>query len=310
MVIAKVRGALTAAWLAVATAVLGGCGGQSITFNVTRTLAQDGRFQELSRALASTGLDTTLANESQTFTLFAPTDAAFAALGEEVATALATDPDLLRALLLHHLLLGAELDGAAVLASAGGRLATANGGEIALGLRGGELYINDARVAIADIQASNGVIHAIDAVLIPGEPAYGLGTVAELLAADPRLSTLASFMDFTGFISLFEDERGSFTLFAPSDAAFAALPPELAQQLATDPELLVSVLMHHFVVNQALDTETLATFSGSTVPLESGWQAALAHDADGLTIGTARIQHADIPADNGVIHIIDAVLMP
>lgn len=310
MVIAKVRGVLTAAWLAVATAVLGSCGGQSITFNVTRTLVQDGRFQELSRALVSTGLDATLANESQTFTLFAPTDAAFAALGTEVATALATDPDLLRALLLNHMLLGAELDSAAVMASAGGRLATASGGEIALGLRGGELYINDARLSIADIQASNGVIHAIDAVLIPGEPAYGLGTVAELLATDPRLGTLAIFMDFTGFISLFEDERGSFTLFAPSDAAFAALPPDLAQQLATDPELLVSVLMNHFVVNQTLDAETLAAFAGESVRLESGWRASLAQDEQGLSIGSARVQEADIPADNGVIHIIDAVLMP
>lgn len=127
--------------------------------------AEAGQFRTLLTAVERAGLGETLSGEGP-FTVFAPTDEAFAALPEGTVESLLEAPDELRAVLTYHVVAGevtsdrvVELD----------RAETVNGAHVRIEARDGEVLVNGARVVKADVQASNGVIHVIDAVLLPPE---------------------------------------------------------------------------------------------------------------------------------------------
>ena len=138
-----------------------GCPG---TQTIAEIASEDGRFGTLVAALQATGLDETL-NSSGTFTVLAPTDDAFAELGNETIDALLAQPDVLENILLYHVVSGTAADSSVVASLES--ITMANGGEVQIELRDGGIYINNSQVVIADIQASNGIIHVIDRVLIP-----------------------------------------------------------------------------------------------------------------------------------------------
>jgi uncharacterized surface protein with fasciclin (FAS1) repeats len=146
--------------------LLGGC--ESTTtpeprLNIVATAQAAGTFNVLLAAAEAAGLAGTLANDGP-FTVFAPTDAAFAALPAGTVESLLANPEMLRAVLTYHVVAGrVSSTQAAQLSSA----QTLNGGAVAIMSSGGGLMVNDARVIQADVEASNGVIHVIDAVLIP-----------------------------------------------------------------------------------------------------------------------------------------------
>lgn len=147
--------------------VLGGCESDTTSTeprqNIVATAQAAGSFNVLLAAAEAAGLATTLADGGP-FTVFAPTDAAFEALPPGTVEALLADPDALRAVLTYHVVEGRVTSAqAAQLTSA----PTLNGGAIAITNAGGSLRVNDARVIQADVEASNGIIHVIDAVLIP-----------------------------------------------------------------------------------------------------------------------------------------------
>jgi uncharacterized surface protein with fasciclin (FAS1) repeats len=124
----------------------------------------DGNFTTLVAALQATGLDTTLADTSTKFTVFAPTDAAFALLGQSTIDALLADTDKLSDILTYHVYSG-EVNAEAAIGLAGSVVDMVNGDGLALSLSGDNLLVNTATVITTDIQTDNGIIHVIDAVL-------------------------------------------------------------------------------------------------------------------------------------------------
>ena len=134
------------------------------TGNIVEVAVEAGIFQTLVAAVQAAGLVETLSGEGP-FTVFAPTDEAFAQLPEGTVEALLEDLDTLREILTYHVVAGrvtseqvVELDEAT----------TVQGETVSISSYGGNVRINDARVITADIEASNGIIHVIDAVILPG----------------------------------------------------------------------------------------------------------------------------------------------
>jgi uncharacterized surface protein with fasciclin (FAS1) repeats len=125
----------------------------------------DGRFTTLVAALQATGLDVTLADHDGTFTVFAPTDDAFAVLGTDTINALLGDLPTLSNILLTHVISGATIDSVTAFSLAGSSAETASGTSVSLSISDGSLFINNARVIQTDIKAENGTIHVIDAVI-------------------------------------------------------------------------------------------------------------------------------------------------
>jgi uncharacterized surface protein with fasciclin (FAS1) repeats len=256
-------------------------------------------------ALETAGLVETLAGEGS-FTVFAPTNDAFAALGSDLDAVLA-DNELLTSVLLYHVVDGKVLSPDAI-ALAGSDVDTLSGDAIALSLQDDSLYINDAMVTAVDIEASNGVIHVIDAVLLPpAEMAEEPGTIVDIAVADERFSTLVTALQQAELVDTLAGE-GAFTVFAPTNDAFAALGSDLDAVLA-DNELLTKVLLYH-VLDSEVASETAVTLDGQTVETLAGDSFEVSVKDGSLYINDAMVVIADIEASNGVIHVIDAVLLP
>jgi uncharacterized surface protein with fasciclin (FAS1) repeats len=131
-------------------------------------------------------------------------------------------------------------------------------------------------------------------------------TVADLAVATPELSTLVTALGQAGLVEVLQGE-GPFTVFAPTNGAFAALPAAQLNALLADPAALVEVLTYHVVPG---NLTAAALGFGRTVRTVQGGSLAIASGDAGLTIGGAVVLRADIPASNGIVHIIDRVLLP
>lgn len=286
--------------------------------NIMDIAAADDRFDTLEAAVKAAGLADTLASADNTFTVFAPTDDAFAALPAGTVESLLADPSgALTDVLLYHVVAGSK-DSGAVLGSSS--LSTVQGTSLAVSLRDGKPYVNDSQIIITDIIAKNGVIHVIDAVLVPNSspaPAdnsamdtdnSGLPTIAEIAIADGRFDTLVAALTAADLAGTFL-APGDYTVFAPTDDAFAALPAGTIEALLADPAGdLTTILLYH-VVGDSLSRDQLAT--DDTIYTLSG--SALTVNRDGsniIDISGAKLLITDIQASNGVIHVIDSVLLP
>ena len=239
------------------------------------------------------------------FTVFAPTDDAFIAL----ATALGAAPEDLLALpeltdiLLYHVV------GAAALSSDlsnGQTIATLNGAEVTVTINESGIFINDAQVIVADIVADNGVVHVIDAVLLPPTPT---NTVVDVIVNSEVHNILEAAVieaDLAGALS----GEGPFTVFAPTDDAFNALAAALSaapEDLLALPQL-TDILLYHVVGAAALSTDLA---DGQTIATLNGADVMVSIECDGsIFINDAQVILADIVADNGIVHVIDAVLTP
>ncbi len=133
--------------------------------NIVEVAVANGSFNTLVAAVKAAGLAETLMGPGP-FTVFAPTDAAFAKLPAGTVQSLLADKDKLASILTYHVLSG-KVSANDVVAGNGARPATVNGQSLDITVRDGKVYVNGANVVIADVQASNGVIHVIDAVLMP-----------------------------------------------------------------------------------------------------------------------------------------------
>jgi len=257
--------------------------------------------ETLEAAVIAAELAGTLSGDGP-FTVFAPTDAAFDALPAGTLDALLADPTgALADILLYHVV------GATALStdlSDGDTFTTLLGEDIEVSITNGDVFINGAQVIIADILASNGVVHVIDAVLLPPTPTT---TVVDIIVESPVHETLEAAViaaDLAGALS----GDGPFTVFAPTDAAFAALPAGVLDALLADPSgALTDILLYHVVGASALSTDlndgdALATLLGPNVNVTI--------DMGTVFINGAEVIVADLEADNGVVHVIDAVLTP
>ncbi len=259
----------------------------------------DGRFTTLVAAVQAAGLADTLATGGP-FTVFAPTDQAFAnvldLLGISAAELLA-DKALLTDILLYHVVPGAVTsDKVAGLSSA----KTLQGSSIRIGGGPTGVQINgSSNVIIADIIASNGVIHVIDNVLFPPKNILGL-------AAENNLTIFMAALDAAGLTAaLF---GGPYTVLAPTNDAFVAALNALgltADELFANKELLTSVLLYH-VIPGAYTSDVVVTLSSA--PTLNG--ARISISGTSFNGGQANVYLPDLIGSNGVLHIIDGVLLP
>ncbi len=333
---------------------------------------EDGRFTTLVAAVQAAGLVDALKGEGP-LTVFAPTDDAFAALPEGTVEALLADIPALTDILLYHV-----VSGQAMAADVAGMTAatTLNGLDVSIKVEDGTVYLNDTvQVILTDIEAANGVIHVIDAVLLPpfsvtnnrannlnfrsgpglnrsiigtfpaGARAEALarneagdwvqiknageigwvfaplttpsgdlmslpvapGTIAEIAAADGRFTTLVAAVQAAGLVDALNGD-GPLTVFAPTDDAFAALPEGTVEALLADIPTLTDILLYHVVSGQAMAADVAGMSSVTTL---QGADISIRVEGGNVYLNdTVQVILTDITASNGVIHVIDAVLLP
>lgn len=270
----------------------------------------DGNFTTLVAALQATGLDATLADTSSTFTVFAPTDDAFALLGQETIDALLADTDTLSDILTYHVI-ASEVNAAAAIAAAGTTVDMVNGDAIGLSLDGDSLLVNTSTVTMTDIQTDNGIIHVIDAVLLPpvdkGQPTMN---IVDTAVAAGNFTTLVAALQATNLDAALADESASYTVFAPTDEAFALIGEETIATLLANPDVLSSILLQH-VVEGEISSVSAYTLNGALAETLSGAMLPIAINSttDTLTFGGANVVVKDIYTTNGVIHVIDMVVV-
>ncbi len=253
----------------------------------------------LKAAVEAAGLDSTLKGEGP-FTVFAPTDEAFAALPAGTVETLLADPGgALTDILLYHVV------GAKALStdlSDGQMITTAEGKQVSVTIRNDSVFINNALVTAADIIADNGVVHVINAVLIP--PTV---TVYDVISGSAVHTALKAAIDAAGLDSTLKGE-GPFTVFAPTDEAFAALPAGTVETLLADPGgALTDILLYHVVGAKALSTDLS---DGQLITTAGGKTLTVSIRNDSVLIDNALVTVGDLNADNGVVHVINAVLIP
>ncbi|MDB9733185.1 fasciclin domain-containing protein [Porticoccaceae bacterium] len=278
--------------------------------SIVEVAVANGSFTTLIAALEATGLDVTLSDMDSKFTVFAPTDDAFALLGQDVIDALLADTDTLSDILTYHVISG-EVDSSAAISSAGSLVEMVNGDSIGLSLDGDNLLVNTATVILVDVAADNGVIHVIDAVLTPpadkGTPTMN---IVDTAVAAGDFGTLVTALQAAGLDATLADETQSFTVFAPTDAAFAMIDPATLNLLIADTDALSSVLLQH-VVSDEVNSVTAYTLNGSSATTASGAAipVVINTELDTLTFGGATVQTTDIYTTNGIIHVIDTVVV-
>jgi len=270
---------------------------QSLT-NDLASVARAGGLTTLLDLVTTAGLE--LPDES--VTIFAPTNEAFEALPEELVDTLrsAEGADMLRSILAYHVTTPALASSQLLSRRSVG---TVNGQPIEIG-REGPLSIGPATLVASDIAFDSGVVHVIDRVLVPElEP---ITTIASNATA---LSTLVAAVDAAGLLEQLGPENGPWTVFAPLDSAFAALPEGALDDLLQpeNRQRLVGVLGLHVVPGRLASTDLLKAGRARTL---LGPVIEFGVEDGGLRVGKARIVKSDIQASNGVVHLIDAVLLP
>ena len=269
---------------------------QDIPTNAQNTGAHD----SLVAALSHAGLVSALQADGP-FTVFAPTDDAFAAAGIDLST-FDTDEEnaTLSDILLYHVVSGAV---ASSDVTDGMSAEALNGDDVSFTVSEGSVMVNDATVTSADVMASNGIIHVIDKVLMPPADLGDIPTVAQ--GTGIHTSLVAAVVQAELLTTLQGD--GPFTVFAPTDDAFAAAGIDLA---ALDNEegkaTLTDILLYH-VVSGAVPSS--AVTDGMSATAVNGDDLSFAV-GEGVMVNDANVVLADVPASNGVIHVIDKVLMP
>lgn len=277
--------------------------------DIVDTAVADGRFTTLAAALEAAGLVETLKGEGP-FTVFAPTDDAFAALPAGTLDELLKpeNKQQLTDILTYHVVSGkvmaADVSG---LTSA----TTVLGKDVAIKVDMGNVYINDAKVIITDIETSNGVIHVIDAVILPpsDEAAAESNTIVDVAVADGRFTTLVAAVEAAGLVETLSGE-GPFTVFAPTDDAFAALPAGTLDSLLLpeNKQQLTDILIYHVVSGKVMAANVVTLTSAPTV---LGKDITITvKDGKVYLNDTVQVIITDVEASNGVIHVIDAVLLP
>ena len=258
----------------------------------------------LEAAVGAAGLVDAL-NGDGPFTVFAPTDAAIVALTEVLeitAEELLALPNL-GDILQYHVVAASAFS---TDLTDGQMIGTLQGSDVTVTMNMDGVFINEAMVTVVDIAADNGVVHVIDAVLLP--PAPVSNTVVDVIVNSEDHTVLEAAVlaaDLAGALSA----EGPFTVFAPTDAAFTALMEALevsAEELLAF-EGLTDVLLYHVVGAQALAADLS---DGQEITTLLDQDVTITINGMGVFVNQAMVTVADIVADNGVVHVIDAVLLP
>jgi transforming growth factor-beta-induced protein len=264
-------------------------------------VAIDGGFTSLTAAVITAELIPALTDPFATLTVFAPTDAAFT----DIATALGTDINGVLALpnladILTYHVLGSEVLSTDVSNGLVAQpLSTTNTLKLTV-TSVGDVFVNQAPISAFDVPADNGVVHVLDAVVLPSE------TVVDV-AIDNGFTSLTAAVIAAELLPALTDPLAAYTVFAPTDLAFdetaAALGTDLAGLLALPN--LQAILLYHVVSGTVLSTDLV---NGAVQTLEGN--DVLVDLTSGVLINAATVTLADVTADNGVVHVISQVLIP
>lgn len=292
-------------------AIMAGCGGSDDDpKNLVQVAQGDSRFSILVEAVQAAGLTDTLAAPGPA-TVFAPTNEAFAALLGELGVTkeqLLANKPLLTSVLQYHVVAG-RIPGSAVPLDKA--INPVGGGFFKIDKVGASLVITDGRnrksnIVQADIAAANGVIHAIDKVLLPADK-----NIVQTAIATADFSILVEAVTAAGLGETLS-APGPYTVFAPTNAAFASLLTELGlskEELLANKPLLIRVLTYHVVPGLVLRggvpvNTPIKTVEGGTFTVN---QALAIVDQRGRQ---SNIVATDVLASNGVIHVLDKVILP
>ena len=268
--------------------------------DIVDTAVAAGSFKTLAAALGAGDLVDALKGDGP-FTVFAPTDEAFANLPEGTVETLLKPENkaMLQAILTYHVVPGNLMAEDVV---GGAPLKTLNSQKITLDTSDG-VKVNGANVIKTDISTTNGTIHVIDAVILPSTK-----DIIDTAIEAGSFKTLAAALGAAELVETLKGD-GPFTVFAPTDEAFAALPAGTVESLLK-PEnkaKLQAVLTYHVVPGRiyaadAIEAGKATTVQGSKVTIKA---------MDGkVTVDGANVVAADIDTTNGVVHVIDAVILP
>jgi uncharacterized surface protein with fasciclin (FAS1) repeats len=286
--------------------------------NIMDILRANSGWSTLVAAIEAAGLEGALSG-SDNLTVFGPTNEAFdVALGALGLTAeqLLADTETLTSVLLYHVAAG-ELFASNVLSMDQIKMLDGNYADVML--MDGAAYIENAQIVRTDIDVSNGVIHVIDAVILP--PNFGQAAAApaapmayqanimDILRANSGWSTLVAAIEAAGLEGALSG-HDNLTLFAPTNEAFAAALDALgltAEQLLADTDTLTAVLLYHVAPGKLFAADVL---SMDQIKMLDGNSADVMLMDGAAYIENAQITRTDINVSNGVIHVIDAVILP
>jgi transforming growth factor-beta-induced protein len=302
--------------------------------NIAEVATEAGSFTTLLAAAEAAGLVGPLTGEDE-LTVFAPTDEAFAAALDALgltAEELLANPAL-GDILTYHIVTG-EVKSDVVLTLAGTEVETLNGQSVTVTVDGSSVKVNDATVTTVDVDASNGVIHVIDAVLLPPDVAEALtgaieedaieedameddamedpafDTVVDIALSSDDFSILVAALGEADLVSTLQGE-GPFTVFAPTNAAFEQALADLgltAEELL-ESEDLAGILTYHVVPGKILAADAIAA-DGTEIPTVNGDTIEVTVVDGNVMVDGATVTTVDLVAGNGVVHIIDAVILP
>lgn len=272
--------------------------GGTFAATTVEILAGDARFTTLVNFVTQAGLVDTINNGN--FTIFAPTNDAFAKLPNSTVQAL-SDINLLKDVLLYHVTSGFVMKSDAMNDLL---LTMANSGKARINIypHNHVVTIQNCNISEFDKVASNGVIHVIDSVMM--QPKQNL---VQFVAANPELSTLLSLVQNAGLASALEAEH--LTLFAPTNAAFANVSADKLDALSKDMAMLSAVLTYHVVNSTEFSISLYKREHLQTFNTGRRLTVHFRRHPPTVLINHATVVSADNQVTNGVVHIIDNVLL-
>ena len=257
----------------------------------------------LTAAVTAAGLTETLKGKGP-YTVFAPTDDAFLAIQNDVDFLLKPENQgELAKVLSCHIVKGKNMSSDFI---DGQEFTTIDGSKLKVSIKSdGKIMVGDAQITLADVEASNGVIHMIDKVLLPPKPVPIPKDVVEI--ASESAKTLSAALNTAGLIATLKG-TGPFTVFAPTDAAFASVQNVVDNLLKPENNAeLTKVLTFHVVTGKVMAGDLV---DGQMITTLEGSKLLVTVKEGKVMIDGANVITADIPAYNGVIHVIDKVLIP
>lgn len=269
--------------------------------DIVDTAVGAGSFNTLVAAVKAAGLVDTLKGKGP-FTVFAPTDEAFAKLPKGTVESLLKPENKakLQAILTYHVVPGA-VKAADVVKLTGAT--TVQGQNVDIKVADGKVMVDGAQVIKTDIETSNGVIHVIDSVILPNDK-----DVVDTAVNAGSFKTLVAAVKAAGLVETLKGD-GPFTVFAPTDEAFAKLPAGTVESLLKpeNKDKLIAILTYHVVPGKVMAADVVKISSAKTV---NGKEAPVRVSDAGVMIGDAKVIATDIDTSNGVIHVIDSVIIP
>ena len=270
--------------------------------DIVDTAVGAGQFNTLVAAVKAAGLVDTLKGKGP-FTVLAPTDDAFSKLPKGTVETLLKPENLkkLQAILTYHVIPGKAMAADVIKLSSA---KTVQGDEVAIKVVDGAVMINGAKVVKTDINCQNGVIHVIDSVILPPEKS----DIVDTAVGAGSFNTLVAAVKAAGLVETLKGE-GPFTVFAPTDEAFAKIPAATLKSLLKpeNKEKLAAILTYHVVSGKVTAADVVKLTSAKTV----NGQSVKIQVANGkVMIDGANVVKTDIDCKNGVVHVIDSVIMP